>query len=265
MRPLWAVQRCDGTVRQHSETLSHQTVLITAKRTVTSPSTSRLPLGADRPATGAWRFASCGVNWLRAGILPANVMVAGQVCGMQTRPELQSQHVTKAIVWTWTRQTILSIYCCPFQHQNFWKCFSRATVSVNQHWQITYNVRIILWVDHICVIVPNMCTEQDTCGSTDKCPECSRCKLRTWDLDAQFTKDIKVLGFETNWKDVPSTTLAFFLGLGFETLTMEFWGTPRQSTNLWDLVQRIAHTWWSHSTWNSCSGWQTHVVESRYL
>ena len=28
---------------------------------------------------------------------------------------------------------------------------------------------------------------------------------------------------ETNQKDVPPTTLAFFLGLGFDTVTMEFW------------------------------------------
>jgi len=28
---------------------------------------------------------------------------------------------------------------------------------------------------------------------------------------------------ETNRKDVPPTTLAFFLGLGFDTVTMEFW------------------------------------------
>jgi len=28
---------------------------------------------------------------------------------------------------------------------------------------------------------------------------------------------------ETNRKDVPPTTLAFFLGFGFDTVTMEFW------------------------------------------
>jgi len=98
MRQLSTVQRCDGTVRQHPEPLSHWTDQITAKRTVASHSSSRLPLGADGPATGAWRFAHCGVNQLRADSLTANVMAAGQVCGMQTRPELQSQYVPRAIV-----------------------------------------------------------------------------------------------------------------------------------------------------------------------
>ena len=84
-------------------------------------------------------------------------------------------------------------------------------------------MRIILWVDDICVVVPNMCTEQDACGGADKCPECSRCKLRAWELDARFTKDMKALGFETNRKDVAPTTLAFFLNLGFDTVTIQFW------------------------------------------
>jgi len=92
-----------------------------------------------------------------------------------------------------------------------------------RHLQITYDVCIILWVDDICVIVPNIYTEQDTCGGADKCQECSRCKLRAWELDAQFTKDIKAVGFETNRKDAPPTTLAFLLGLRFDTVTMEFW------------------------------------------
>jgi len=110
-----------------------------------------------------------------------------------------------------------------------------------RHWQINYDVRIILWVDDICVIVPNMCTEQDTCGGADKCPECSRYKHRAWKLDAQFTKDIKALEFETNRKDVAPTTLAFFLGLGFDSDDGVL-GSSRQSTNLWYLVQRVAHT-----------------------
>jgi len=36
-----------------------------------------------------------------------------------------------------------------------------------KHWQMTYDVRIILWIDDICVIVPDICTEQDTCGGAD--------------------------------------------------------------------------------------------------
>jgi len=64
---------------------------------------------------------------------------------------------------------------------------------------------------------PNHCGQQDTCGGVDKCAECSRCKDRAGKLDAQSTKDIKALGFETNQKDVPPTMSAFFLGLGFDT------------------------------------------------
>jgi len=86
-----------------------------------------------------------------------------------------------------------------------------------------------------------MCTEQDTCGGVDKCPECSRCKLRAWELDAQFTKDIKALGFETNQKDVPPTTLAFFLGLGFDTVTMEFW-VPLDKAQIFATSCKELHT-----------------------
>ena len=32
-----------------------------------------------------------------------------------------------------------------------------------------------------------------------------------------------MLIFETNRKDVPPTTFEFFLGLGFDTVTLEFW------------------------------------------
>jgi len=73
------------------------------------------------------------------------------------------------------------------------------------------------------VIVPNLCQQQDTCGGADTCKACARCKTRAWELDEQFTKDFKGLGFETNRKDVPPTTSAFFLGLGFDTVTLEFW------------------------------------------
>jgi len=66
-----------------------------------------------------------------------------------------------------------------------------------RYWQIRYDVRIILWVDDICVVVSNTCANQDICG---KCTECPRCKIRAWELD---TKDIKALGLETNHKDVP--------------------------------------------------------------
>ena len=64
--------------------------------------------------------------------------------------------------------------------------FHAVLSSLIRNWKITYNARIILWVDDICVIVPNICTEQDTCGGADDCPECSRGKLRAWEPDAQF-------------------------------------------------------------------------------
>jgi len=92
-----------------------------------------------------------------------------------------------------------------------------------RHWQITHNVQIILWVDDICLIVLNLCQQQDTCGGADTCEEFARCKTRAWELDEQFTKDIKGLGFETHHKDVPPMMSASFLGLGFDTVTLEFW------------------------------------------
>lgn len=113
---------------------------------------------------------------------------------------------------------------------------------------MTYNVRIIWWVDDICIIVPNACSDQDTCGGTGKCTECPCCKNRAWDLEAQFTKDIKALGFETNRKDVPPTTLAFSLGLGFDTMTIEFW-VPL------DKVQIVADTCNEiHARWEATRG-----------
>jgi len=42
-------------------------------------------------------------------------------------------------------------------------------------------------------------------------------------VDIHTKKLKKVLIFEENCKDVPPTTSAFFLGLGFDTMTLEFW------------------------------------------
>ena len=110
-----------------------------------------------------------------------------------------------------------------------------------RHWQITHEVRIILWVDDICVIVPNM----RQAGYLWWCRQMPRVlttqKIRAWELEAQFTKDIKALGFETNRIDVPPTTLAFFLGLGFDTMTMEFW-VPLDKTQVFAASCKELHT-----------------------
>jgi len=49
----------------------------------------------------------------------------------------------------------------------------------------------------------------------------------TVDIDRRsghtLKKTKKVLIFETNRKDVPPRTFAFFLGLGFDTVTLKFW------------------------------------------
>jgi len=124
-------------------------------------------------------------------------MAAGQVCGMQTRPELQSHNMPKAIVGLELDGQYFRFAVAHFGIKTSGNAFHAPLSSLIWHWQITYDVRIILWVDDICVIVPNICTEQDTCGGADNCPECSRSKMRAWELDAQFTKVIKALRFET--------------------------------------------------------------------
>ena len=89
------------------------------------------------------------------------------------------------------------------------------------------------------MIVSNLCQQKDTCGGADTCEECARCRARAWELDEQFTKDIKKLGFETNRKDVPPTTSAFFLGLGFDTLTLEFWVTLEKAQTFADACKDL--------------------------
>jgi len=112
---------------------------------------------------------------------------------------------------------------CHFGIKTSGNAFAELLKPLIRHWQVTHDVRIILWVDDICVICPSKCTQPDQCGGPDECVECASCLKRAQALDAQFTKDIKALGFETNRKDVPPTLSAIFLGMGFDTRTMEFW------------------------------------------
>jgi len=48
-------------------------------------------------------------------------------------------------------------------------------------------------------------------------------------VDIHSKKLEKALIFETNRTDVPPTTSAFFLGLGFDTVTLEFWVPLKKS------------------------------------
>ena len=139
---------------------------------------------------------------------------------MPTRPKLQPNYVSKAAVWLGVGRAEFSVSVAHFGIKTSGNAFHALLSPLIRHWQITHNLRIILWVDDICVIVLNLYQQQDTCGGVDTCEECARCKTRAWELDAQFNKDMKALGFETNRKDVPTTTSAFFLGLGFDTVTM---------------------------------------------
>ena len=97
-------------------------------------------------------------------------------------------------------------------------------------WRNKGNVYIILWVDDVCVIVPNRCLDPRLCGGPDSCPLCAECRGRARALDEEFTAEIKALGFQTNRKDVGATMRAIFLGLGFDTLTMEFWIPAEKAT-----------------------------------
>lgn len=90
-------------------------------------------------------------------------------------------------------------------------------------WRDSGRADIILWVDDICVIVHNRCAIPRTCGGHDVCPACAECRNRARALDKEFSRDIRELGFQTNRKDVEATTCSVFLGLGFDTVSLEFW------------------------------------------
>ena len=83
-------------------------------------------------------------------------------------------------------------------------------------------VRLILWVDDVLVIVPNMCSTPFTCRGAPECAACQRCKETATGLDRDFSEDLAELGFETNKKDVGAGQSSKFLGIIFDTRTMTF-------------------------------------------
>ena len=83
-------------------------------------------------------------------------------------------------------------------------------------------VRLILWVDDVLVIVPNMCPTPFTCRGAPECTACQRCKETAAGLDRDFSEDLAELGFETNKKDVGAGQSSKFLGIIFDTRTMTF-------------------------------------------
>lgn len=111
---------------------------------------------------------------------------------------------------------------CHFGVRTSGNAWAALVAPLIREWR-NAGARIIQWVDDICVIVPSECRNPESCGGPAICTFCADCKLRTEILDAKFTADIKALGFETNRKDLPATTSAVFLGLGFDTISMTFW------------------------------------------
>ena len=117
---------------------------------------------------------------------------------------------------------------CHFGIRTSGNAWSALIAPLIREWRDS-GARIILWVDDICVIVPSDCPDPSTCGGPDSCRYCADCKARTERLDKKFTEDIRALGFETNRKDLPATTSAVFLGLGFDTVSMTFWVDPQKA------------------------------------
>jgi len=92
-----------------------------------------------------------------------------------------------------------------------------------------------------------------------------RRSISTVEVDIHTKKPKKVLIFEKNCKDVPPTTCAFFLGLGFDTATLEFW-VPLEKAQVFadgckDLLEPLdrvivlallARQRWRAGLWTSC-------------
>jgi len=77
------------------------------------------------------------------------------------------------------------------------------------------------WVDEIYVISLTTCRDPEHCGGPESYVHCAEFPTRAQAFDVQFCKDIQVLGFETNHKDVTPMLSAVFLSTGFDTRTME--------------------------------------------
>jgi len=150
-------------------------------------------------------------------------MASTSLCRLPTGAKLQKGGLQKQLFGLELDGNYFRFGVCHFGIKTSGNAFAELLKPLIRHWQVTHDVRIILWVDDICVICPSKCTQPDQCGGPDECVECASCLKRAQALDAQFTKDIKALGFETNRKDVPPTLSAIFLGMGFDTRTMEFW------------------------------------------
>lgn len=83
-------------------------------------------------------------------------------------------------------------------------------------------VRLIIWVDDVLIIVPTTCTKPFQCGGAPHCTACQKCKEKATALDAEFSEDLRQLGFETNKKGFSASQSLKFLGIIFDTCTMTF-------------------------------------------
>jgi len=76
---------------------------------------------------------------------------------------------------------------------------------------------------------------------------------------------IKKLIFETNRKDVPPTSSAFFLGLGFDTVTLEIWVPLEKAQVFADGCRDLFEKGKATRREISSSRGPAHVVEPRYF
>ena len=83
-------------------------------------------------------------------------------------------------------------------------------------------VRLIIWVDDVLIIVPTTCTRPFQCGGASQCAACQECKDKATALDAEFSEDLRQLGFETNKKGFRASQSLKFLGIVFDTCSMTF-------------------------------------------
>jgi len=92
-----------------------------------------------------------------------------------------------------------------------------------------------------------------------------RRSISTVEVDIHAKKTQQSVDFEKNCKDVPSTTSAFSLGLGFDTVTLEFWVPLEKAQvfadgckDLFESLDRVivltllARQRWRAGLWTSC-------------
>jgi hypothetical protein len=119
--------------------------------------------------------------------------------------------------------------CAPFGIKTSGSMWHILLAPLLGHWR-GKGVKLICWVDDVAFIVDNTCLRSATCGGEKQCPECRECWQRALALEAEFEKDLRDLGFETNSKNIAPTTCDFFLGLGFNTRTRCFHICPTKAT-----------------------------------